>query len=48
MTEDIYFKLDERLNENPIKWPLEDTFLWCQLGLDEEGLEACHGSAQRG
>ena len=27
MTEGIYFKLGERLNENPIKWPLDDTFL---------------------
>ena len=27
MTEDIYFKLGERLNENPIKWPLDDVFL---------------------
>ena len=27
MTEDIYFKLGERLNENPLKWPLDDVFL---------------------
>ena len=27
MAEDIYFKLGERLNENPIKWPLDDIFL---------------------
>ncbi len=27
MTEDIYFKLGERLNENPYKWPLNDLFL---------------------
>lgn len=27
MTEDVYFKLGERLNENPIKWPLDDIFL---------------------
>ncbi len=27
MTEDIYFKLGERLNENPMKWPLDDVFL---------------------
>jgi formate hydrogenlyase subunit 6/NADH:ubiquinone oxidoreductase subunit I len=27
MTEDLYFKLGERLNENPIKWPLDDVFL---------------------
>ena len=27
VTEDMYFKLGERLNENPLKWPLDDVFL---------------------
>ena len=27
MTEDVYFRLGERLNENPIKWPLDGVFL---------------------
>jgi len=27
MTEDIYYRLGERLNENPYKWPLNDLFL---------------------
>ena len=27
MTEDIYFKLGEGLNENQLKWPLDDVFL---------------------